>query len=139
MFKNLKRDAMKKDVTPTNKVTRSSGNVFADLGLENASEQAIKARLVLTLARIIEASELSQTAAARRIGIAQPDLSKILRGNFSGFSLERLLGAALKLGSDVEIKVQATKATQAAKKAARHGDAAKDAVQQEGRLCLVTV
>jgi predicted XRE-type DNA-binding protein len=67
------------------RVTRSSGNIFADIGLKNASEHAIKARLVLALTRIIDASGLSQTAAARRIGIAQPDLSRILRGNFSGF------------------------------------------------------
>jgi predicted XRE-type DNA-binding protein len=112
-------------------VTRSSGNIFADLDLKNASEQAIKARLVLALARIIEASGLSQTAAARRIGLAQPDLSKILRGNFSGFSLERLLGAVMKLGGDVEIKVQATKATKAA--------LLSKAPLQEGHLCLVTV
>jgi predicted XRE-type DNA-binding protein len=85
---------------------------------------------VLALTRIIDASRLSQTAAARRIGIAQPDLSRILRGNFSGFSLERLLGAVMKLGSDVEIKVQATKATKAL---------LGKAPLQEGHLCLVTV
>jgi predicted XRE-type DNA-binding protein len=83
----------------TNKVTRSSGNVFADIGLPNASEHELKARIVLTLSRTIEALELSQTEAARRIGIGQPDLSKILHGNFSGFSLVRLLNAVTKLGS----------------------------------------
>ena len=67
--------------------------------------------------------ELTQSAAAKRIGIAQPDLSKILRGNFSGFSLERLLSAVMKLGSDVEIKIKA-----------RHNDHD----DQEGRMCLVT-
>jgi predicted XRE-type DNA-binding protein len=106
-----------------NRITRSSGNIFADLGLANASEHEMKARIVLTLGRAIEVLELSQTEAAQRIGIAQPDLSKILRGNFSGFSLERLLSAVMKLGNDVEIKI----------KKHRGADA-----KQEGRMCLVT-
>jgi predicted XRE-type DNA-binding protein len=105
-----------------NKVTRSSGNIFADLGLQNASEHEFKARLVLTLDRIIKAQGLTQTAAAKRIGISQPDLSKILRGNFSGFSLERLLGAVRKLGRDVEIKIKAQRGNH----------------EKEGRMCLVT-
>ena len=90
-------------------VTRGSGNVFADIGLLNADEHQMKARIVLGLAALIEDQELTQTAAAKRIGIAQPDLSKILRGNFSGFSLERLIGALRSLGSDVEIKVKVRK------------------------------
>jgi predicted XRE-type DNA-binding protein len=106
------------------KVTRSSGNIFADLGLQNAPEHELKARIVLALTRTIEAAGLTQTAAAKRIGIAQPDLSRILRGNFSGFSLVRLLSAVTKLGSDVEIKIKA-----------RRDD---DPAGHEGRLCLVT-
>lgn len=90
-----------------NKVIRSSGNVFADIGIANASEHEFRARVVLTLARAIEALEITQTEAARRTGIAQPDLSNILHGKFSGFSLERLLNASTKLGSDVEIKIKA--------------------------------
>jgi predicted XRE-type DNA-binding protein len=94
-------------MSPKPTITRGSGNVFADIGLLNADEHQMKARIVMGLAAIIEAQELSQTAAAARIGIAQPDLSKILRGNFSGFSLERLLSALRHLGSDVEIKIKA--------------------------------
>jgi predicted XRE-type DNA-binding protein len=105
------------------KVTRSSGNIFADIELPKASEHEIKARVVLTLGRAIDSLEITQAEAARRIGIAQSDLSKILRGNFSGFSLERLLNAVVKLGNDVEIKI----------KARRKGDN-----EHEGRLRLVT-
>jgi predicted XRE-type DNA-binding protein len=103
------------------KVTRSSGNVFADIGLSDASEHELKARIVLTLDRRIKALGLSQTAAAERIGISQPDLSKILRGNFGGFALGRLLRAVTKLGSDVEIKIKARRSDHA-----------------DGRMCLVT-
>ena len=101
------------------KITRSTGNIFADIGLPNAVEHELKARVVLALYRAIKSQGLSQTDAAARIGIAQPDLSKILRGNFGGFSLERLLNANAKLGSDVEIKIKA------------HSDA-----EHEGRVCV---
>jgi predicted XRE-type DNA-binding protein len=107
----------------TIKVTRSSGNIFADLGLPDASEHELKARIVLILDRAIKAHGLTQTAAADRTGIAQPDLSKILRGNFRGFSLDRLLKAVTKLGSDVEIKIKAQRGNR---------------TKQEGRMCLST-
>ena len=87
------------------RVTRSSGNIFADVGIRNAGDREIKARLVLGLAKLIEAKGLTQTAAADLIGIGRPDLSKILRGNFT-VSLEHLLNVMRALGSDVEIKVK---------------------------------
>ena len=87
------------------RVTRSSGNFFADVGIRNAGDQEIKARLVLGLAKLIEAKGLTQTAAADLIGIARPDLSKILRGNFT-VSLEHLLNIVRALGCDVAITVK---------------------------------
>ncbi|HVT56103.1 MAG TPA: helix-turn-helix transcriptional regulator, partial [Xanthobacteraceae bacterium] len=54
----------------------------------------------------IEERRLSQTEAAKLMGIAQPDVSKLLRGKFDGFSLERLLEFVRALGSDVEIKIK---------------------------------
>ncbi|MBS0534312.1 MAG: XRE family transcriptional regulator [Proteobacteria bacterium] len=88
------------------KTTRSTGNVFADIGLPNADEHLLKADVVIKLAKMIESLELSQSEAAKIIGIAQPDLSKLLRGQFRGFSLDRLLQAFMALGSDVEIRVK---------------------------------
>jgi predicted XRE-type DNA-binding protein len=86
------------------KVTQSSGNIFKDIGLPDPAQHELKARVVLVLSRKIKAKGLSQTAAADLIKIAQPDLSNILRGKFSGFSLERLLVATNALGLDYEIK-----------------------------------
>lgn len=86
------------------KVTRSSGNVFKDIGLPNPEQHALKAKTVSFLAKLIEHSGLTQSAAAERIGIKQPDLSRLLRGDFSGFSLERLLLATNAMGTDFEIK-----------------------------------
>src|SRR5215207_889680 len=75
-------------------ITRGSDNVFADIGVADAEEHAIKARVVMLIRHLMQQKGLSQTAAAARIKISQPDLSKLLRGQFRGFSLERLLGHA---------------------------------------------
>src|SRR5574338_1733717 len=88
------------------KVTRSSGNVFRDLGLPNPEEHALQAEIVTKLATLIEVKDLSENKASVITGIAQPDLSKLLRGHFAGFSMDRLVQAILALGSDVEIRVK---------------------------------
>jgi predicted XRE-type DNA-binding protein len=90
-------------------VTRGSGNVFADLGLPDAHDHQIKAQVVLLIGQLVEIQGLTQTAAAARIGLSQPDLSKMLRGQFRGFSLERLLEYARALGADVDITMKAPK------------------------------
>jgi predicted XRE-type DNA-binding protein len=90
----------------TRAVTRGSGNIFADLALPDADEHMLKARVVLFIAKRIEQLGLTQQVAAKKIGVAQPDVSNILRGRFEGFSLERLLGCVRALGNDIEIKVK---------------------------------
>jgi predicted XRE-type DNA-binding protein len=87
-------------------VTRGGNNIFADLGLPDADNHMLRARLVLLIGKRIEQLGLTQQAAAKRMGIAQPDVSNILRGRFEDFSFERLLGFVRALGSDVEIKVK---------------------------------
>jgi predicted XRE-type DNA-binding protein len=88
---------------------KSSGNVFADLGLPGADEHLVKAEIVLGIARRIKARKLTQSQAAKLIGLAQPDVSKLLRGQFAGYSFERLFGFLRALGNDVEIRIVATK------------------------------
>ena len=94
------------------KITRGSGNVFADLGLDLPEEHLVKARLVILIAKMIESEGLTQAQAATKIGLRQPDVSKLLRGKFDGFSLERLLNFVRALGSDVEIKVKPSRSKQ---------------------------
>ena len=91
------------------KVTRSSGNVFADLGFDNPEDEHVKAKLVVALREEIKALGLSQTAAGDRIGLSQPDVSKLLRGQVTGYTLDRLFGFFRTLGSDVEIRVKKPK------------------------------
>ena len=88
------------------KVEVGSGNIFADLGLPNAEELLLKAQIVVALRRLIEARKLTQTAAAKRIGIGQPDLSNVLRGRFRGYSAERLMRMLTAFDQDVDITVR---------------------------------
>lgn len=88
------------------KVERSSGNVFADLGIPEADEHKLKAGLVAKLSSIMADQGLSQVAAAKLTGISQPDLSRVLRGRFRDFSTDRLLKAITRLDSEVEITVR---------------------------------
>ena len=91
------------------KVTKSSGNVFADLGVPDAEQHLIKAEIVIGIAARIKDRGLTQVEAARKIGLSQPDVSKLLRGNFAGFTLDRLFAFLCALGSDVSIRVAAPK------------------------------
>lgn len=69
------------------KVTSSRGNVFADLGLANADELLIKAELVRQISNLIDDRKLTQTEAAKILGIDQPKVSALLNGNSLGFQL----------------------------------------------------
>jgi predicted XRE-type DNA-binding protein len=83
-----------------------SSNVFADIGLPNADEHLIKAQLVYKIDTLMRQRKLKQTEAARLFGVKQPDISKMLRGDFRQFSVERLMRFLVALGQDVEIVVK---------------------------------
>jgi predicted XRE-type DNA-binding protein len=83
-----------------------SGNVFADIGLPNAQEHLVKAQLVYKIDGLMKARSLKQVDAAKLFGVKQPDVSKMLRGDFRQFSVERLLRFLVALGQDVEIVVK---------------------------------
>jgi predicted XRE-type DNA-binding protein len=95
------------------KITKSSGNVYADLDFKNADEHALKAEFVRQIATVMKEQELTQTAAARCLGIEQPDVSKMLKGHFRQFSVERLMRFLVALGQDVEIVVRPGPGTRA--------------------------
>ncbi|MYB51023.1 MAG: XRE family transcriptional regulator [Acidobacteriia bacterium] len=87
-------------------IERSSGNVFADLGLPDADAHMLKAELVARIDEVIRERQLKQVDAARLLGLSQPDVSRLLRGNFREYSLERLLRLLARLGHDVEIVIR---------------------------------
>jgi predicted XRE-type DNA-binding protein len=87
------------------RVTKSSGNVFKDLDLENPDELYIKADLISMLSDAIQSRGLTQAAAASLIGISQPKLSELLKGKDFGYSVERLLRFLHKLQIEIEIRL----------------------------------
>jgi predicted XRE-type DNA-binding protein len=90
------------------KITKSSGNVFADIGIPNAEDHLLKAELVREIALTMKEQGLTQTAAARVFRTTQPDVSKMLKGHFRQFSVERLMRFLVLLGRDVRITVVPT-------------------------------
>jgi len=87
-------------------VEEGRGNVFADIGLPNPEERLAKADLAIRIAETIRTRRLTQTRAAHLLKIDQPKISRLLRGQLSGFSTERLLHFLTLLGRDVEITIK---------------------------------
>ena len=83
-----------------------SRNVFKDLGVPNADEHFVKAQLVFKIDTLMKERGLKQVEAAGLFGIRQPDVSKMLRGEFRQFSVERLLRFLVALNQDVDIIVK---------------------------------
>jgi predicted XRE-type DNA-binding protein len=83
-----------------------SKNVFKDLGVRDPDEHLVKAQLVLKIDTIMKTRRLKQVEAAELFGVRQPDISKMLRGEFRQFSVERLLRFLVALDQDVEIHIK---------------------------------
>jgi predicted XRE-type DNA-binding protein len=88
------------------KTVRSSGNVFADLGLANAGERQTKVRLAMAINDVLHRRGLSQAKAAELLGINQPKVSALSKYRLEGFSVERLMRFLNLLNQDVEIIIR---------------------------------
>ena len=88
------------------KIEHGSTNVYADLGLENAEEMLVKAQLATKIGEIIKRRKLTQVQAAELLGMTQPKLSNLLRGQFRGISEAKMLECLTRLGRNVEIVVK---------------------------------
>lgn len=88
------------------RIQRGSDNVYSDLGFEDAEPMRIKAELVAAIGEIIAQRALSQAAAAELLGLPQPKLSNLLRGQFRGVSERRLMDCLTRLGRDVQIVIR---------------------------------
>ena len=95
----------------TNKirVKEGSGNVFADLGFPNPEREQLKARLTLQIYRLIKDRGITQVKAGEILGIKQPHVSGLMRGQSGSFSVERLMDFLTALGQDIEITVRPTR------------------------------
>ncbi|OYW53394.1 MAG: transcriptional regulator [Hyphomicrobium sp. 32-62-53] len=87
-------------------IEKGSANVYEDLGLRNAAEMQVKATLAAKIGEIIKHRHLTQIQAAEILGMPQPKLSAMLRGQFRGISETKMLECMNRLGRDVEIVVR---------------------------------
>ena len=97
---------MKKRLINGIEVRRSSGNVYADLGLPDAERLKIKSGLVVEIRKAMRRLGLTQHEVAKRMGITQPKVSDMMRGDFSNLSERKLMDCLNRLGYDIEIKVK---------------------------------
>lgn len=97
---------MKKRLIDGIEVQRSSGNVYADLGLPDAEKLKIKTGLVVEIRKAMGRLGLTQQEAAKRMGITQPKVSDMMRGDLSNLSERKLMDCLNRLGYDIEIKVR---------------------------------
>lgn len=96
------------------KVVRGSGNVFRDLGHENADAEQFKTILALEIIKALDREGLSVRAAHSRTGIAAADFSRIRNADLGGFTRDQLMSIINRLGSRVEVKVRVRRAEQSA-------------------------
>ena len=101
---------MKRRLIDGIEVRRSSGNVYADLGLPDAEPLKIKTGLVVEIRKAMRRLGLTQQEAAKRMGITQPKVSDMMRGDFSNLSERKLMDCLNRLGYDIEIKVKVASA-----------------------------
>jgi len=90
-------------------IEESSGNVYADLGTRDAEQMLVKARLATKINEIIKRKGMTQVQAAELLGLPQPKLSGMLRGQFRGISEAKMMACLNRLGRDVEILVHKPK------------------------------
>lgn len=88
------------------KIRRGNGNEFADLGFPDAETHLLKAQLVSRAQEIVTERKLTQTDAARIMGVSLPIVTRILKGQFGDVSVERTMQALTKLGCEVNIVVR---------------------------------
>lgn len=100
---------MEKKLVDGVEVLRGSGNVFADLGLADAEKLKIKTGLVIEIRKAIRRLELTQKEAAKRMGLTQPKVSDMMRGDLSNLSERKLMDCLTRLGYDIEITIKPTK------------------------------
>ncbi len=84
---------------------KSSGNVFEDLGLPDAEELFLRATLGFKVFQIIENRKLTQAEAAKILEVRQPKISRLKKGKFNHYSVERLMTFLNQLNLDIEIHI----------------------------------
>ncbi|MDE2133724.1 MAG: XRE family transcriptional regulator [Alphaproteobacteria bacterium] len=88
------------------KIETGGTNIFADLRLPDAETHFLKAQIVSEIYRLANARKLTQAESGKRMGISQPEVSRLFKGHFREYSIERLMGFLTAFDRDVEIVVR---------------------------------
>jgi predicted XRE-type DNA-binding protein len=99
---------MAKRKASDNEFEVSCGNVFADLGFPDAEELKIKSGLAIEIIRAVRRLGLTQQEAAQQMGITQPKVSGLMRGDFTNLSETKLMECLNRLGYNIEIRLRPT-------------------------------
>src|SRR5258708_36850525 len=102
MKRKVKATIARKAKANDERVELGSGNVFADLGFQDAEERLLKAKLATKIGQLIEKKGWTQSQTAERTALDQPKVSRLLGGQLSGFSADRLFPILNPLGTTVE-------------------------------------
>ena len=103
-------------MTPSDSIIEpGSSNVFADLGRPGADAHMLKAELVGRIDALVRRRGITQAEAARLLGLSQPDVSRLLKGDFREYSLERLFRLLTALGRDIDIVIRRPRSPDGAK------------------------
>jgi len=88
-------------------ITEGSGNVFLDLGFDSAEAEVMKLRaeVMFRTAQRLKEQGWTQAEAARRLGITQPRVSRLVKGKIGDFSLDMLLTLAARAGLHAELRI----------------------------------
>lgn len=100
----MSRNSRRTTATPLGRL--GSGNVFADLGLANAEEELVKAKLVSKIAEVIEKRRMTQAQAGEIMGLPQPKVSELCNGRTETYSVERLYRFLTKIGVGVSVVLE---------------------------------
>ena len=103
---SVSRNTMARRTERREKITRGTGNVFADLGFPDAAEREAKLRLAYALNQALDGRKLSQADAAKVLGVTQPKVSALRHYKLAGFSVERLMNLLTALDQDVQIVIR---------------------------------
>jgi len=88
------------------KVEVGTANIFADLGLPDAGPHFLKAQIVAEIYRLAAGKKLTQAQVGKRLGISQPEVSRMFKGHFREYSIERLMQFLTGFDRDVDIVVR---------------------------------
>lgn len=107
VLKNTAKSELETSAQVDSGFSLSVGNVYADIGVQDADAMLVKAQLCAKIQTALDRRDLNQRDAAKLIGMPQAKLSNLLRGDFRGISESKMLKCLVRLGHEIKIVIKA--------------------------------